>query len=250
MKKSINNFSTLKNLLVRFLILMAIMMIIMKCAQVVRITSRDFLLDSENEKLGYGLYSYALLIKKPDSEIELNRYLNFYKEFYNCLQPSEDYIRRGVRKDELNITYWPLQGVKETQVSKENSDLNWNFFIDKYDYTRARIILSRIEKLGGVGPFIIVYNEPLSLEDKELSLEREEMLIIDFSTKNEDFFDDMMLFYQKKVAENPETWNEKWDKELIRIECRTTLKTQAENVIQFINFLETFWRRIKGKVAE
>ena len=87
MKKSINNFSTLKNLLVRFLILMAIMMIIMKCAQVVRITSRDFLLDSENEKLGYGLYSYALLIKKPDSEIELNRYLNFYKEFYNCLQP-------------------------------------------------------------------------------------------------------------------------------------------------------------------
>lgn len=252
MKKLINNLSTSKNLLVRFFILMTFMMIIMKCGpqQEVRITGRDFLLDSENEEPGYGLYSYAILLKKPDSEIELNRYLNFYTEFYSCLQPSESYIRRGVRKYELNITYWPLQDVKKIQVSKENSDLNWNFFIDKYDYTRARIILSRIEKLDGIGPFIIGYNEPLTLDNKELSLEREEMLLIDFSTKNEDFFDDMMLFYQKKVAENPETWNKKWDKELIRIECRSTLKTQAENVIKFIKFLEIFWRSIKGKVAE
>jgi hypothetical protein len=207
------------------------------------LTGRNYLLKKQIEEHGYGLYSYVLLLKKPQNQNEFNRYLRLFTAFYTCINPARDYLEMGLSKQEINVTYWPMR-IKESkldQITEEEENSNWKFFIDKYDYPRSRLILSRIKGLSGPGPFIVSYNTPLGVPNKRFQVARKEMLIFDLSKVHEHLFDDLFLLYQEKVREGPETWKEKFDIKEIRIRCRSILKDQADNIIYLATFLKDFF---------
>jgi hypothetical protein len=204
------------------------------------ITSRGFLLHKKIEGLGYGLYSYVLLSRKAQNQKEFNRYLCLFDAFRTGLNPTSDYLERGIKKEDINVTYWPILAEEGGRISWEIGNSNWTFFINNYDYPRSRIILNRVRGLNKPGPFIVSYNAPLGVPKDRLQVWREEVLIFDLSNIHEDLFDDVLLHFQEKVAEGPETWKQNFDIEEIRLRFRSVLKDQADDIIYLAIFLKDF----------
>ncbi len=203
-----------------------------------RVTSRDVLWEEESEDHGYGLYSYILLSRKALNRNEFNRYLRLFDAFLKSLNPSKNYLKRKLYKmDEINVTYWLM--LRRKYPGGKVSE-NLEFFVNNYDYPRSRLILNRIKGLNGPGPFIVSYNTPLGVPNKELRVRRRQMLIFDLSDVHQDLFGDVLSLYQDRVAEGPETWKETFDIEKIRITFRSVLKEQADNVIYLVTFLKDY----------
>lgn len=200
------------------------------------ITTRDYLLSSQIEESGFGLYGYVLLARKPQNQSEFNRYLRLFKSFYSSLYPSRDYLVRWREKKALNITYWPLLDEARSRIisAKEKGE----FAVNNYDYPRSRLMLHRIRGLYAPGPFVVAYNTPLGVPNDRFRVRRQEVLILDLSNVHEDLFDDVFQLYQSKVAEGAEAWMKRFDIEYIRNQFRSLLKDQADNIIYLAKFLK------------
>lgn len=201
------------------------------------ITARDYLLRGYDEAEGYGLYSYVVLSKKPDTEEQLNQYISLFKAYRAVIQPVKEFVYLGYKKTDLNVTYWLLKIPDPTRISEKETISDWGFFVTNYDYARAQSILSHLERQGQEGPFIISYVAPLSGPNISKSLGRDNILIVDLSKFNESDYHLAFQFYQQKVAQAPETWKKSFDLAGIRLACRSMLINYSESIISLVGFI-------------
>ncbi|HEX9972140.1 MAG TPA: hypothetical protein VGD14_08730, partial [bacterium] len=103
------------------------------------------------------------------------------------------------------------------------------FFVDNYDYVRADLILKRYKGMKARGPFIVACYYPLSHLPQ--NPEKSEMLIIDFSRIDNDRFVEVFDYFQKKVLDDPKTWQGKFDWELIKIHFYSALTLHGKPVL-------------------
>lgn len=203
-------------------------------ARVRTISARDYLFTDEKETEGYGLYSYVVLPERPSNERMRQRFVKLYEAFFSTLEPTETYLMMGVDKKNLNETCWMLrlkEKVARQDITIKNKTKEWLFFVDNYDYARARIILNRIKDLNGEGPFIVCYVAPLA-SGGELSLvERDKVLVFDFSNKHEELFTDVFKKFQERVACRSEMWKGKFLLDEIRLVFYSLLKENADKMI-------------------
>jgi hypothetical protein len=123
-----------------------------------RITVRSFLVGKEEEKDGYGLYSY-LLFGTPPSELVRNRYLEAIRAYLTEIQDVKS-VQEYIPPQRLNITYLPLT----QEPTSANPTPEW--VLDSYNYPRAEALLLKVpDGLHPGGPYIISTLTPLSKAD-------------------------------------------------------------------------------------
>lgn len=115
------------------------------------ITGRRFLLSTETELSGYGLYSYLLLSAKPQGEEETNRYLKTLEASLQIINKLDD-LGRHVRPGQLNATHIP---VTELPKGKEDDPDFAKKVLAVYDFARAQVLLNKFEKTYDRGPYLI-----------------------------------------------------------------------------------------------
>ncbi len=194
----------------------------------IKITCREYLLREQQEDRAYGLYSYVLIKREPHDSLERGRYLMLWRA-YRGFQKYSEYRTFEVAKEYANVAYWPLKVSSDTQMPDEKRE-NEMFFIDNYDYTRANIILSQIPEMKTPGPFIVAYHYPLGNMMPQIP-EKKEILIVDLSRIDQGLFSDVFDLFQRKVKDDPETWRNKFDWELIRVHFCSALKIHGEYVL-------------------
>ena len=207
-----------------------------KITESIKITCRDYLLRGAYEEAGFGLYSYVLFSRKSADRKELERYIMMHRA-YRTLHSRKDYEyaigESTITKQNVNMSYWPLQ-VSSGDSSYAPDSLearpdSSQFFVDNYDYVRADLILKRYKGMNARGPFIVACYYPLSHLPQ--NPEKSEMLIIDFSRIDNDRFVEVFDYFQKKVLDDPKTWQGKFDWELIKIHFYSALTLHGKPVL-------------------
>ncbi len=134
-----------------------------------RLTGRAFLVRKDVEQPGYGLYSY-IVFAKPVNAGNADLYTAVLKAFLK-LETVQDFEAHGVERQELNITYLPLD--KSYPIGKLPAP---KWFLQHYDYARAKVLLRAIPEVKGDGPFIFSYKAPLNSKteiDPEMMLRQD-----------------------------------------------------------------------------
>ena len=120
----------------------------------IRETARAFLVGTDPEETGFGLYSY-LLFGSPPSESSRDRYIAAIEAYLDFTPPIED-VTDYYEPAELNINYLP--------ITEPNDDEDPEQLLEQYNYVRARLILDAIENEGTQrdGPYIISHRLPVT----------------------------------------------------------------------------------------
>jgi hypothetical protein len=115
-------------------------------------TWRALLVRGQAQRPGFGLYSYMLLGGPPDEEAK-ERFLAFVKAYLDLIADVKG-LESSQSPSALNMTYLPVDS-----DPPENIDADW--VLKHYDYSRARQILTSVRTARGRGPFIVSALQPL-----------------------------------------------------------------------------------------
>lgn len=128
-----------------------------------RETGKSFLLPTQHERKGYGLYSY-LILGGPPSDNSRGRYLKTI-EAYLALLPDVIRLEKYFAPSELNITYLPINDAPPSAI---DTKVLAEWVLDHYDYARARSLIRHLRGDNRDGPYVVSVSVPLS-ERKPLS---------------------------------------------------------------------------------
>jgi hypothetical protein len=121
-------------------------------------TGLAYLVGTQPEDQGYGLYSY-LLFASPPTHATRERYLaavTAYVELISPIRILEEYLQRR----RLNITYLPLTVSLPEGLPPEDTP---QWILEHYNYTRARLLLRTLPGVHNEGPYIVSLRKPLRL---------------------------------------------------------------------------------------
>lgn len=202
----------------------------------IKITCRNYLLQDTIEAKGYGLYSYVLFSRKSTDAKESQRYLMVHRAF-RTLHRQKDlaYALRDslITAQNLNMTYWPLQIASGdslyTMDKLEELPDSSEFFVERYDFARADLIVKKYKDLKSRGPFLVSSFYPLS--HLQSMPGGSEMLVIDMTRIANDQFVEVFEYFQRKVLDDPRTWQGKFDFELIKIHFYSALTMHGKPVL-------------------
>ncbi|MDZ7264001.1 MAG: hypothetical protein ONB16_05410 [candidate division KSB1 bacterium] len=202
----------------------------------IKITCRNYLLQDMPEASEYGLYSYVLFSRKPTDAKEVQRYLKVHRAFRTLHRLKDfDYALRDslITTQNMNLTYWPLQIASGdsiyTRDKLEALPDSSEVFVDRYDFARADLIVKRYKNLKSRGPFLVSSFYPLS--HLPSSPDTKEMLVIDLTRIADDQFVPVFEYFQRKVLDNPQTWQGKFDFDLIKIHFYSALTMHGKPVL-------------------
>jgi hypothetical protein len=122
-----------------------------------RVTGTAFLVGTDAEQPGFGLYSYALFSHPPTAE-ELPRYRAFLQAFLAL--PTASGLARYVVKQRINITMLPLTSVPDSW-SALSVDAQIDYVLAHYNYERSTVILASLPQRSGPGPEIVSVLTPI-----------------------------------------------------------------------------------------
>jgi hypothetical protein len=141
------------------------------------LSGRTFLVGSQKEPEGYGLYTYILFGAPPRDDTETDRYLKIIESYLLLVRPIEQ-IEDYRERHGINITLIPL--LKEPVVlernltePKQTRELAIKLLAN-YNYTRAQVILADlgVPKITG-GPFLV--SRRISAKDPDAIQLRQDM---------------------------------------------------------------------------
>ena len=127
-------------------------------APIITGTGLAYLVGTQPEDQGYGLYSY-LLFASPPTHATRERYLaavTAYVELISPIRMLEEYLLRR----SLNITYLPLTVSLPESLPPEDTP---RWILEHYNYTRARLLLRTLPGVHNEGPYIVSLRKPLRL---------------------------------------------------------------------------------------
>ena len=130
-----------------------------------RESGREFLVDTQAEAPGFGLYSY-LLFGSPPNDATRARYVAAVAA---CLEqiPEIQKMQKYKPDRELNITYLMVNDAVPGQVAgirPGSADLEGaaRWVVEHYNYARALAVLATLPGEHRNGPYIVSYHAPLT----------------------------------------------------------------------------------------
>jgi hypothetical protein len=144
-------------------------------------TGREILYPSENEDRGYALYSYIFFRGAATPQNE-DRYLAALTAFRDEIPEIRDLMHRRAKRSELNIAYILLRKRSPARAKPDATVAATDvprFWLEEYDFARARLLLRAVPGAMQDGPYIVSYDRPLSTIEHELG--REDLLLQDLS---------------------------------------------------------------------
>ena len=113
--------------------------------------------------------------------------------------------KHGIDRGEINVLYLPVEhfltdgGSAETMREHASAlarDEQRILLLEKYDFTRARLMLDRL-RLEGEGPYIVTYSEPVAAER---SMERNRLMVQDLSRVPPDLIRLWVIEFKRQIA--------------------------------------------------
>ncbi len=128
----------------------------------IRETARAFLVGTDSEEPGFGLYSY-LLFGSPPSPSSRDRYIAAIESYLDFTPPIGE-VTDYYEPAELNINYLPITAPNDSEDPQPNEGDDPEQLLEQYNYVRSRVILDAIEDEGAQrdGPYIVSHRSPLT----------------------------------------------------------------------------------------
>lgn len=218
------------------ILIIAAVFCLVKCSSLRYTPSRSYLTQNENERTGFGLYSYLLFSERPNKS-NRTKYLKILKTYHDKLEEVED-LKRYIRRDSLNVIYLPLKYKPEPSLYYSEEDKKYEWLLKNYDYSRAKFYINKVESKTGRGPLFISYSKPLS----QVGTITKEYLVQDLSGVHEDV---AVLWVEKflEVSSKPHYWDEEGLKDFTH-ELRNKIAIGAEALVksgEALNFLQSIF---------
>jgi hypothetical protein len=173
----------------------------------------------------YGVVAF----RAKSTDTNRSRLLRVCQSFKAYL-PRQESIPASVSLNEQMITIWPLDDPSAAEAQKDDCE----FAIDHYDLyggiSAIQDAQSQTGTIDGRGPFLIGWSPSSArgVPDKVV-------LIVDLSSfDSQSSFDEMFLFWQKKVIENPDLWRSGFAVEHLRLAIRDFVDLYGSDILSAI----------------
>ena len=216
-----------------FLIVLAVTVFLTSCetiylnVELPNIPVRDLLLGGDSESEEYKVHGYLLLSSKPEDDLQ--RYLKICESYLRHFDAAEDF-KGEVSDRNLMPTYWLLNSdaitISKTLGHQYLYHMSCDEYIELYDYSRAKILLSKASQLSTRGPILAAW----STQDVS-----SEILIFDLSNLDENDSDRAMLIWKERITMNPRVWNNGFKLVKIREELRSFLQKYGDEIVSVIS---------------
>jgi hypothetical protein len=192
------------------------------------IPTRAFLSSSRIPPPDVGAYGVAALRAKP-TPANTARLNMFCTAFIKTL-PSQYSLPVGMPVTQEMITIWPIDTAKPVQLPQENCD----YLLDHYDlYGGVAAIAdatAQRKNLSGRGPFLIGWSPSNSRQIPDAIV-----LVVDMSDfDTQDSFDEALMFWQRKIVEDPSLWTSGFSAERIRLATRDFADRYGTSILKAV----------------
>jgi len=173
---------------------------------------------------GYGL----VVLPQKATPANKDRLLMLCRSFVATLAPQQN-LPFGFPRDRALVTIWPLDDKKVTNLNQEDCEV----LLDHYDLLTGESNASiQVGGLSGRGPFLIGWVPSNSRHIRDAVV-----LVVDMSNfDTQASFDDALLFWKKKMIENPALWKRGFSVELIRLVIRDFVDHYGSSIIEALKF--------------
>jgi hypothetical protein len=183
------------------------------------LSSRDYLNEKMKPSCAYGAYGYILFTEPlPGNKEDHEKMVLIAQMFQNVFEPQAQYVKRGVDPKDLMVMYWFLSD--NNPVKK---DISPDEMIGRYDYARAKMILSKLGKSGKRGPIFVAWSKPCASE-----MQDKEALIFDISDFDNDDIKRAFQIWNERVSQDPAYWKNGFQLEMFRSAFRNFLIKHSE----------------------
>jgi hypothetical protein len=144
--------------------------------------------------------------------------------------PSQYSLPVGIPVTQEMITIWPIDNPKAIQSDRESCDL----LLDHYDLYGGQSAISDAtaqgNKLSGRGPFLIGWSPSSSRFVPDAVV-----LVVDMSDfETQESFDEAMMFWQRKIIEDPTLWGSGFSATKIRLALRDFADRYGSSILKAV----------------
>lgn len=183
---------------------------------------RDFLFNEYAENDSLGAYGYLLLSQRP-MESDTIRYNKICEAFIGGIRPIDKFSQ--FHPSRIMVTYWPLANKPDNRSKLD--DCRW--LIQHYDYVKAEVILSTIEKNHVSGPLIVAWEKPFSPDSLY-----DNYLRFDLSKFNDKDLDRGIRIWKRQIIKGPEDWQKGLLYVRLKEELRNFLEKYGETIFAYV----------------
>jgi len=192
------------------------------------VPARAFLTAEQIPPADVGGYGVVALRAKPTSAS--GDRLQMLCRSYLATLPAQHSLPPFVEKSRQLITIWPIDAPAVVQQGSEDCAL----MLDHYDlYTGQAAIADAVaqgRKLSGRGPFLIGWAPSGSRYVRDAVV-----LVVDMSQLDtQSSFDEALLFWQRKIVEDPARWKSGFSLNGLRLALREFADEYGSDILQAV----------------
>lgn len=188
-------------------------------------TCRDFLSAGMSPRCDVGAYGYLLFARPADNDKKSIDKINYVAELFRTGFETQNSIHaNGVKPANLMIMYWM---VKDTLGYR--GDLPAKEMTGSYDFARAKVILSKLNKPSAAGPVLVAWSKPCSGDAAS-----SEALIFDMSGFDNEDLSRAFGIWIERVSKDPLHWENGFKLEQFRSEFRNFVNNNGEILYKLI----------------
>lgn len=182
---------------------------------------RDFLHSGSQPRTDLGAYGYLVFTSRPAADTL--RYLEVCKAFTANIEPISEYLRfENVAPESLMATYWLLKDSLES----EHLYKDCRVLIAEYDYAKASLIASSVDKLGAKGPVLVAWERPF-----QPGATRTDALVLDMSDFSDADLNRAFRIWKERIVRDPRVWKEGYKTAMIVEAFRNLIQRYGEEII-------------------
>jgi len=185
------------------------------------VPTRDILISGQDPVPGYGAYGYIVFTKRPMDLHSSNEYA-LCKAYVAGFEPTSSFIT-STKKVNMMPTFWLLSS--ETHMSCE-------YLVNNYDYAKAKLISSAINKLDSTGPIFVAWSSPFE------KAQGKDALMLDLSDIEEEQYSEIIAIWSSRITKSPELWGDGFKIEKIRAELKSFLNKNGDSIVSVIEWFK------------
>lgn len=177
------------------------------------LTTRSFLLSSEQPDIGASGYSFVLLPHIALDGNESSRQVKTCNALRTALESAEQDSEAG---ELLLPVYWPL--FRDTDLS------DCPALVENHDHQRARELLGKLSSELQEGPLLAAW-----------PADGKQMLVLDLSSFSNEDIDQVLALWTGPLARDPQFWNDGINVKQIRAQLRSVLQNYEQANLRVVS---------------
>jgi hypothetical protein len=187
--------------------------------------TRDFLSHDDQPSKAFGAAAFVLFTTRPVAVASNRRYEATCQAYMATLEPDASYAMSYPYKlnpSGLMPTYWFLTSMPAHQTC--------NQLVARYDYARAKPLISLIGKTGAAGPILVAWDKtPDSAPAPRYQI------VLDLSNFSDDDIQRAFQIWIQQFARDPSLWQHGFDIVRLKEGFRNLIKTYGEQIMKVID---------------